>query len=267
MRGTPAEIADRIAAWAGQQKATYKVYPGDTPDAFHMVTINDHWTDSVLYVSISRRPGHASRVKLSEWRPSHLRRGSRKAERQLPTADMWWTIRHYGRAEFEQQEAARQALVAAGGRPGQDEHRTLDVDQARTEAAIIDYWLGMLAAYPWVTRRSVLRITTALGSTSSQDIAENLRSSGSMSDRAARREQAHADAKAEDEVRAAAKHPQDQVAPQGRAKGTVTCQTCGQTHVAEYHHDNRGEPIYVVVCTADYYEDFYTAEVVAFAQS
>jgi len=62
------------------------------------------------------------------------------------------------------------------------------------EALVIDYWLTTLAAYSWVPRSAVLRITTNSQPDQVPSIADNLRASGSMSDHDARREAAHAEA-------------------------------------------------------------------------
>jgi hypothetical protein len=51
---------------------------------------------------------------------------------------------------------------------------------------------------------------------------------------------------------------------EGQAVYEVTCQECGQVHIAEYSHEGRFNegPIYAVVCTQDNLTDYYTSEVV-----
>lgn len=49
--------------------------------------------------------------------------------------------------------------------------------------------------------------------------------------------------------------------------GTVVCDHCGQTHIAEIAHKDQfsGKQLFAVVCTADYLTDWYTFERVTFA--
>lgn len=47
--------------------------------------------------------------------------------------------------------------------------------------------------------------------------------------------------------------------------GTIVCETCEQTHVAEYHHDAQdGTPVYAVVCTEDWLTEFWYQWAVTF---
>ena len=69
-----------------------------------------------------------------------------------------------------------------------------EIKAAEAEAHIINYWLDMLAAYSWVPRSAVLRITTNSTPDQVPSIANNLRASGSMSDVDARRKAAEVEA-------------------------------------------------------------------------
>lgn len=43
---------------------------------------------------------------------------------------------------------------------------------------------------------------------------------------------------------------------------TVDCETCGEQHVATYHHDSQygGHRVYEATCTQDFLADYYTEE-------